>query len=156
MTRTEIAAAEITTRAHRLNPNGLRNEVALGDLTGLTGLGCHLVTLPPGRDSTEAHTHSHEDEAAFVLEGTGEARIGAATYAIGPGDFVAYPKGGAAHVVTNTGNTPLVYLLVSERSPFDVVDYPGAGKRLYRRAGVPSDLVDIDAITRVERKPPAG
>ena len=149
-----VAELPVRERAHRLNPNGLRREVSLGDATGLTGLGVYLVTVPPGRDSTEPHTHSDEDEAAYVLEGSGEVRLGEERFPIAAGDFIAYPKGGAAHVITNTGDRPLRYLLVAERALFDVVDYPARGKRLYRRAGVGAEMVDADAVRPIAPAPP--
>lgn len=150
----QIAALPARERAHRLNPNGLRREVALGDAAGLTGLGCYLVTLAPGRDSTEPHSHSDEDEAAYVLEGSGELRLGEERVPIAAGDFIGYPKGGPAHVVTNTGDRPLTYLLIAERAPFDVVDYPARGKRVYRRAGAGGEMVDVDAVQPISPPPP--
>src|SRR5882724_7775800 len=46
-----------------------REKRALGDALGLTKIGVNLTTLPPGKESSMRHWHSHEDEFVFVLEG---------------------------------------------------------------------------------------
>ena len=135
-----------TDKTHFLNENARRTNKSLGDAAGLTGFGFHLISVPPGRESTEYHRHHHEDECAYVLSGTGTVTIGDADHAIGPGDFVGYPKGGEAHTMTNTGDEPLVCLVVGERLAHDVGDYPRKGKRIFRQAGLPWQLVDVDAI----------
>ncbi len=71
-----------------------------GDLTGLTGLGFHIIEVEPGRDTTEYHVHYHEDECVYVLSGTATAYIGGEEYQISEGDFVGYRAGGEAHGIT--------------------------------------------------------
>lgn len=39
------------------------------DATGLKSMGIHLITVEPGRDSTEHHFHHFEEEAIYVLSG---------------------------------------------------------------------------------------
>src|SRR5579862_9790750 len=46
-----------------------REKRALGDATSLTKIGVNLTTLPPGKESSMRHHHTHEDELVFVLEG---------------------------------------------------------------------------------------
>src|SRR5690606_39557814 len=46
-----------------------REKRALGDALGLTRVGVNLTTLPPGKESSMRHYHSHEDELVYVLEG---------------------------------------------------------------------------------------
>lgn len=135
-----------TDKTHFLNANARRNNKSLGDAAGLTGFGFHLISVPPGCESTEYHRHHHEDECAYVLSGAGTVTIGDETHEIGPGDFVAYPKGGEAHTMTNAGDEPLVCLVVGERLAHDVGDYPRKGKRIFRNEGLPWQLVDVDAI----------
>jgi len=45
-----------------------------------------------------------------------------------------------------TGNDDLVCIVVGQRLPHDVGDYPRQNKRIYRQADLPWDLVDIDTI----------
>ncbi len=143
---TEIAAMAGLDKTHFLNPNARRVNKSLGDATGLTGIGVHLIEVAPGHETTEHHVHHHEDEAVFVLSGTGMARIGETETPIGPGDFLGYRKGGAAHSIRNSGTETLRCLVVGERARHDVGDYPRLGKRLYRAAGLPWNLVDHAAI----------
>src|SRR5690349_5163864 len=46
-----------------------REKRALGDPLGLTKIGVNLTTLPPGKESSMRHFHTHEDELVFVIEG---------------------------------------------------------------------------------------
>lgn len=147
VTREEIEAMNGLRKTHFLNDNAQRVNKSLGDLTGLTGLGFHIIEVEPGRDTTEFHAHLFEDECVYVLEGTATARIGDSSVAIKAGDFLGYRKGGLAHTITNTGGGVLRCIVVGERLAHDVADYPDLKKRIYRNAGLPWNLVDHDAIT---------
>ena len=103
----DIAKMEPTRAVHSLNPNAVRFKRQLSDLTGLTQFGVHLLTLMPGHESAEYHRHLYEEEFVYVLSGTGAVTIGECTEAIGPGDFLGFPRGGEAHTVQNTGDAPL-------------------------------------------------
>ena len=74
--REEIEAMEGLRKSHFLNPDAQRTNKSLGDLTGLTGIGFHLIHVPPGKLSTEYHVHHYEDECTYVLCGSGTATIG--------------------------------------------------------------------------------
>ncbi|MEN8719572.1 MAG: cupin domain-containing protein [Oceanococcaceae bacterium] len=144
--REEIDELEGTAKTHFLNDNACRINKSLGDLTGLTGFGFHIIEVQPGHDSTEYHKHYHEDECVYVLEGTAEARIGDERYVVRAGDFLGYRAGGEAHMLRNTGNSVLKCIVVGERRPHDVGDYPDLGKRIYRQQGLPWNLVDMQNI----------
>ena len=145
----EIAAMEGLAKTHFMNPNAKRVNKSLGDLTGLTGIGVHVIEVEPGYESTEHHVHYHEDECVYILDGEGTAFIGEKAHAVGPGDFIGYRKGGLAHSLKNTGPSVLRVLVIGQRLPHDVGDYTRAGKRIYRNEGLPWSLVDIDAIETV-------
>jgi uncharacterized cupin superfamily protein len=136
-----IAAMEGVRRVHNLNPAAIRMDKSLGDEVGLKNIGIHLISIVPGDKSTEFHTHGYEEEAIYVLSGSGTEIIGETTQEIGPGDFIGFPAGGAAHETINDGAEPLVCLVIGQRLAQDVVDYPRKGKRLYRNSGQ-RDLVD--------------
>ncbi|WP_298938462.1 cupin domain-containing protein [uncultured Ruegeria sp.] len=106
---------------------------------------CNAVTRS-SLTSTEYHVHACEDEAVYVLSGTGTARTGDDTHDISSGDFIGYPKGGPAHEIRNTSDRPLRLLVIGQRLSEGIVDYPDQNKRLYRCAGRPNDLVDIGRI----------
>lgn len=142
MTAAQIEAMDGLAKVHFLNPGARRINKSLGDVTGLTGLGIHLIEVAPGDETTEYHLHHFEDEAVYVLSGSATATIGDADHAIGPGDFIGYRKGGLAHTIINTGDEILRLLVIGQRLPHDVGDYPRKGKRIYRNDGLPWDLVD--------------
>ncbi|MEM9304596.1 MAG: cupin domain-containing protein [Pseudomonadota bacterium] len=148
--RNEIEAMEGYAKTHFLNDNARRVNKSLGDLTGLTGLGFHLIEVQPGRQSTELHTHHHEDECVYVLDGEADARIGDEVVRVRAGDFIGYRAGGLPHTLTNPGPGVLRCIVAGQRLPHDTADYPEAGKRLYRNEGLRWNLVDRDAITEVD------
>ncbi|GAA6200610.1 cupin domain-containing protein [Aquicoccus sp. SU-CL01552] len=142
----EIAAMEGVRKTHFLNPNAKRINKSLGDAAGLSGFGFHIIEVEPGHDTTEHHMHYFEDECVYVLSGRATAYHGDEAVEIKAGDFLGYRKGGVAHSITNTGTETLRCIVVGERLAHDVGDYPRLGKRIYRNAGMPWDLVDLDAI----------
>ena len=84
-----------------------------------------------------------------MLSGTATALIGDEAFAIGPGDFIGYRKGGLPHSIRNTGTETLRCIVVGERLPHDVGDYTRLGKRIFRNAVLPWALVDHGQITEV-------
>lgn len=138
----EIAQMEGLAKTHFLNQNAKRTNKSLGDLVGLTGFGFHIIEVAPGHETTEHHVHYHEDECVYVLSGTATACIGEEAIAIGPGDFLGHRKGGQAHSIKNTGSDTLRCIVVGERLPHDVADYPRLEKRIFRNDGLKWNLVD--------------
>ena len=144
--REDIEAMQGLDKAHFLNANAKRQNKSLGDATGLTGLGFHIIEVAPGCETTEYHVHYFEDEAVYVLSGTATATLGDEEYPIGPGDFLGYRKGGLPHTIANTGAEVLRCIVVGERRAHDVGDYPRQGKRIWRNEGLPWEVADHDAI----------
>ena len=147
VTAEEIEAFEGTDKTHFLNPRAKRINKSLGDLTGLTGIGFHIVELQPGAESTEKHMHYYEDECVYILEGDAEVMIGTERTRVKAGDFIGYRAGGEAHTMVNIGDGLLRCIVVGQRLNHDVADYPDKGKRLFRSAGMPWNLVDTDSVT---------
>lgn len=146
MKRAQIESMEGLAKTHFLNENAQRINKSLGDLTGLTRLGFHIVEVSPGHETTEYHVHQFEDECVYVLEGRGEAHIGEEKFAVEAGDFIGYRLGGLAHSIVNTGDGVLRCVVAGSRRDHDVCDYPRKSKRLYRNAGMDWDLVDQHAV----------
>ena len=144
--REEIEAMQGLKKTHFLNPNAKRINKSLGDLTGLTGIGFHIIEVEPDCETTEHHLHYYEDECIYVLAGTATAFIGDDSFDIKAGDFIGYRKGGLAHSIKNTGDETLRCIVVGERLSHDVGDYPRQKKRIYRNVGMKWNLVDLDAI----------
>ncbi|NER21962.1 MAG: cupin domain-containing protein [Symploca sp. SIO1B1] len=146
VTKEEIEAYEGIHKTHFLNQNAQRLNKSLGDLTGLSGLGFHIIEVPPGRESTELHLHYHEDECVYILEGTAEATIGDEVYSVKAGDFIGYRAGGKPHKLKNNADTVLKCIVVGQRLEHDVGEYTKLNKRLYRNKGLKWNLVDIENI----------
>ena len=142
----EIDEMEGLSKTHFLNSNAKRTNKSLGDYTGLTGFGFHIIEVAPGAETTEHHVHYMEDECVYVLSGEATAMIGDTAHTIKSGDFIGYRKGGLAHSIKNTGKETLRCIVVGERLAHDMADYPRLGKRIFRNAGMKWNLVDIDHI----------
>jgi uncharacterized cupin superfamily protein len=108
---------------------GVRMQV-IGTRIGARHLGYNISEVPPGKRAFPCHNHRVNEEMFFILEGSGELRIGGQTYALRAGDVVACPPGGreTAHQIINSGTVPLRYLAVSTRMTPDLVEYPDSNK----------------------------
>lgn len=146
VTKEEIEEYEGIRKTHFLNPNAQRVNKSLGDMTGLSGFGFHIIEVEPGFETTELHRHYHEDECVYILEGEAEATIGDDAYNVKAGDFLGYRAGGQAHTLRNTGAGVLKCIVVGQRLDHDVGDYPRLEKRIYRQKGLPWNLVDLEHI----------
>jgi uncharacterized cupin superfamily protein len=102
----------------------------IGPRIGAQKLGYNITAVPPGKRAFPFHNHRVNEEMFFVLQGTGEVRIGENTYPLRSGDVVACPAGGkeTAHQIINTGTEELRYLAVSTKLSPEIVDYPDSGK----------------------------
>jgi mannose-6-phosphate isomerase-like protein (cupin superfamily) len=63
-----------------------------------------LAMVPPG-GGPPPHTHLHEDETFYVVEGTPTFRLGDERIVAGPGDFVNVPRG-TLHCFRNFSDEP--------------------------------------------------
>ena len=101
----------------------------LGAAAGGDHLGCSLYEIPPGGESWPYHYHTANEEALYVLRGTGTLRLDGERYRLEPGAYVPCPSGEAGgHAVANDSEDPLRYLAVSTMDDPDVTVYPDSGK----------------------------
>lgn len=102
----------------------------IAPLVGAQKLGYNLTAVPSGKRAFPLHNHRVNEEMFFILEGTGEVRIGEAVYPIRAGDVIACPPGGkeTAHQIVNTGPSELRYLAVSTKMTPEIAEYPESGK----------------------------
>jgi len=61
--------------------------------------------IPPRALAAPTHTHQHEDEYSFVLEGRVGVLIGAEEAVAGPGELIVKPRG-IPHAFWNPGDVP--------------------------------------------------
>jgi len=96
---------------------------------GSRELGASWFEVPPGRQNFPRHYHFGNEEAFYVLSGSGTIRLGDASVPIEAGDFIACPAGAeSAHAIVNTGTEPLRYLGISTAHSTDVVVYADSKK----------------------------
>lgn len=97
---------------------------------GSVGLGYNLTVVPAGKRAFPFHNHRVNDEMFFIIEGSGEVRLGDETFALREGDVVACPPGGrgTAHQIINNSDADLKYLAVSTTMSPEIAEYPDSGK----------------------------
>ena len=97
---------------------------------GAKKLGYNITAVPPGKRAFPLHCHRVNEEMFFIIEGSGEVRIGEERYPIRAGDVIACPPGGPekAHQIINTGTSQLRYLAVSTKESPEICEYPDTGK----------------------------
>ncbi|ELZ73009.1 cupin domain-containing protein [Haloferax prahovense DSM 18310] len=103
----------------------------LAERAGGRDLGCSLYEVPPGRRPWPTHYHEGNEEALYVLSGTGTLRTreGAADLDLEADTYVALPAGADyARQIENDGDEPLRYLALSTMNHPDVTVYPDSGK----------------------------
>ena len=103
----------------------------LGSAAGGQRLGCSLYEVSPGRTAFPRHYHLANEEAIYVLEGSGTLRIGqeGEEVEVSQGDYVALPVGAdGAHQLVNSSDAALRYLCFSTMVEPDVMVYPDSGK----------------------------
>ena len=121
----------------------------LGNPFGLTNFGVNLTSLPPGSISAPRHSHSHQDEFLYILEGTPVLVTNAGETPLRPGMCAGFKAGsGNAHHLRNSSDTTVVYLEIGDRTAGDVVTYPdddvkivqapGGGMQIVRKDGSPA------------------
>ena len=114
-------------------PATARYDARMGPISpriGAQKLGYNLTAVAPGKRAFPLHNHRLNEEMFFVIEGSGEVRIGKLTHPIRAGDIIACPPGGqeTAHQIVNTGATELRYLAVSTMQYPEMAEYPDSGK----------------------------
>ena len=139
---TDIENMDGERKVHFLNKNAVRINRSLGDTVGMKNLGVHMISVAPGRDTTEFHKHWYEEECIYVISGAGTVTIGDDTYEISQGDFIGFPGNEIAHSLTNNSKQELICLVVGQRLEQEVSEYPNKGKRLYKNSGT-WNLVNI-------------
>lgn len=101
----------------------------LGAAADGTDLGCSLYALDPGQTAWPYHYHTGNEEAIYVLSGSGSIRLDDETQSLGAGAYVAIPADErGAHRVNNDGDEPLRYLVMSTMREPDITVYPDSEK----------------------------
>ena len=96
----------------------------VGDALGLTRIGINYTVLPPGKESSMRHWHTHEDEFVFVLEGEVVLRTDAGEQPLRAGMCAGVPAGAEdGQQLINRSAADAVYLEISNRDGADSANY---------------------------------
>jgi len=124
-----------------------REKRQLGNAAGLTRIGINHTVLPPGKESSMRHWHTHEDEFVYILEGEVVLCTDGGEQILRAGHCAGFPANSRdGHQLVNRSAHPAVYLEVSNRDPNDTAYYsepevdmvwnaPHARGRMTRRDG---------------------
>jgi quercetin dioxygenase-like cupin family protein len=158
------------TTSQHLIPPGDGETVQIGPLgvrfmldAGRTGGGFALVEHPiaPRGLAAPLHTHTHEDEYTYVLEGEVGVQVGDDVISGRPGDLVAKPRG-VPHAFWNAGDAPARVLELISPAGFERYfmelapllpparpepDFEGLG-RVREKYGLEMDMGSIERLTR--------
>lgn len=93
-------------------------------------IGASWYEIPPGKRAFPHHMHFGNEEAFFILSGSGVARVGKDRVPVSVGDYIACPAANedCTHSIENTGTEPLRYLGISTANSTDICVYPDSGK----------------------------
>jgi uncharacterized cupin superfamily protein len=113
-----------------------REKRALGDACGLTKIGINLTTLPPGKESSMRHWHTHEEEFIYVVSGEVVLVTDIGEQLLKAGMCAGFPasvdgKTGDGHQLVNRSDAPAVYLEISNRDKADGAFYPDVDLRFH-------------------------
>jgi uncharacterized cupin superfamily protein len=155
MTNPVINIDDVALREHGDGGNFVARWGRAGPAIGMTGLGCAVHVVPPGKKAFPFHRHHVIDEIFFIVSGTGEYRYGERRLPLRAGDIVAAPAGGEAHQIINTGAENLRYLGFSTMCGADIVEYPDSGK-VALAAGIKNADFRTATYKAIGRVAPAG
>ncbi len=106
------------------------------------GLGVFELTVPAGSNVPPPHSHTHNEECVYVLEGTLRYSVDNDTRNLRPGDWMRTPRG-SVHGFSNPGG---------ERARALIVLTPDIGAQYFRdvanvvSAGGPPDRTQLFAV----------
>jgi uncharacterized cupin superfamily protein len=101
-----------------------REKRQLGNALGLTKIGINHTVLPPGKESSMRHWHTHEEEFIYVLSGEVVLCTDAGEQTLTAGTCAGFPLGTKdGHQLVNRSAAPAVYLEISNRDDNDRAFY---------------------------------
>jgi uncharacterized cupin superfamily protein len=111
-------------------PDGFaRRQADIGAKIGGEHLGGSVLELDPGERTWPYHWEAAQEEWLIVLAGTPTVRTPAGQEELAPGDVVCFPAGPeGAHQVLNASGAACRVVMLSNRSPVNVVVYADSAK----------------------------
>jgi uncharacterized cupin superfamily protein/glyoxylase-like metal-dependent hydrolase (beta-lactamase superfamily II) len=101
----------------------------VGLLIGAEKLGYLAARLHRGDHFCPYHWHTAQEELFVVMSGTPTLRTPRSTFALRPGDVIAFPTNpGGAHRIWNDAEEDAVVLMIANTDPADACYYPDSRK----------------------------
>ncbi len=101
----------------------------LTDYLDFKDLFVHHEIIPPGKRSSNAHCHTHQEEMLLVLEGAPTVHLGLEERQLKPGDFVGFkPSAREFHFVENTSALDAHIVMICSTSLEDTIQYKTENK----------------------------
>lgn len=79
--------------------------------TAHEGLGVFELTVPPGANVPPPHSHTHNEEFIYLLEGSLHYTVDDVSRELAPGDWMSTPRG-SVHGFRNGGSQPAKALVM--------------------------------------------
>jgi len=77
------------------------------------GLGVFELTVPPGSIVPPPHSHGHNEECIYVLQGTLRYSVDDDVRDLQPGDWMSTPRGSVHHFLNRTGETARALVMLT-------------------------------------------
>ena len=122
---------------HKRNFEFLKSNVAAPYRTGEGKLAVNFYTLQPGKSNYPYHQHFGKEELFYIISGIATLKTPKGDFTVMEGDVIVIPANeNGAHMLTNTSNTPVIYLDVDTQTPSDVILYPDSGNVRFMAGGM--------------------
>jgi len=119
----------------------------LGEATGAQAVGVDITEIPPGKNSSHLHAHSHKEEFFYVLSGRCRVRLGDKVHELRPGDAISRPAGtGVGHQFSNPYAEPCRVMMLgipTGKGVEDTVEWPELGRAM---------IVDQDGARKIVKR----
>lgn len=89
-----------------------------------------LYEIPPGKSAYPYHYHTKNEEAFYIISGSGTLRTPSGDKPVSAGNLLFFPANekGAHKLMNTSADENLVYLDFGTRNDIDPVFYPDSGK----------------------------
>ena len=108
-----------------------------------------LTKLPPGATNFPFHAHAAQWEFYIIISGSGQVRAGDSVTAVIAGDSFVCPPG-EPHQLKNTGAADLLYYVIADNPPADVITYPDSNKWFVKPQRKSFTMQEVDYYTDEE------
>jgi uncharacterized cupin superfamily protein len=115
----------------------------IGEWGGGHPFDLELTRIPPGAINWPYHGHSAQWELFVILNGHGKTRTPEGEFEIGTGDCFIHPPG-KPHQIRNTGTEDLLFYVIADNAPADIIEYPDSKKWFIKPQRKTFEMSEVD------------